>query len=347
MSNIRLIGIALGIATLSFAFVYFRGPRWHKFNFVLAFLIGGALLIVAVEPDSANAIRDILNVGDFEYGRLLAVLVISNIATLLIALYAKSRADTVKTLVDRLACASAVDAVAPQDLVTERVKDLMVVIPALNEMENLGILLPKIPRQISGRELGVLVVDDGSTDGTRQITLDSGYLCARSPVSRGQGAALRIGYRFLIEHGVRIGVTMDADNQHRPEDIARLVEPIITGKQDLVIGSRILGSADRDSWFRYFGVRVLSPLVSLIMGTRVTDCSSGFKAFDVRKFGAVDLREDQFQTSEVLIMARKRGLRVGEQPIHIRRRVEGISRKGPNFTYGLFFLRTMARTWWR
>jgi hypothetical protein len=88
-------------------------------------------------------------------------------------------------------------------------------------------------------------------------------------------------------------------------------------------------------------------LVTLLSGVKITDCSSGFRAFIVGKMAQLDLRQDQFQTSEVLITAAKRGLRIGEVPIHIALRQYGESRKGRNFYYGLMFFKTVARTWWR
>jgi len=115
-----------------------------------------------------------------------------------------------------------------------------------------------------------------------------------------------------------------------------------------VIGSRVLGStSDRDSTVRRLGVTIYSRLVTLIAATKVTDCSSGFKAFRIARIAELDLREDQFQSSEVLIAAAKRGLRIGEVPIAISRRGFGESRKGTNFVYGALFLRTMAKSWWR
>lgn len=347
VSNIRLIGVALAVAILAAAFLYLRGQRWRRSTFVISAAVGLGLLIVSLDPSAVNGVRDLLNLGQFEYGRLLALLIVSNVGMLLFGLYVKSKVDGVKVLLDRSLRAAAVETVEPRDELDARSKEVMVIIPALNEAENLDVLLGRIPRSICGREVGILVIDDGSTDGTKEVAIRHGCLVARSPVNRGQGAASRIGYSFLAAHNVRFGVTMDADNQHRPEDIAKLLEPIIARQYDLVIGSRVLGSADRSEVTRYAGVLVFSWLVSLLSGVKLTDCSSGFKAFDLARLACLDLREDQFQSSEVLISAAKHGLRIGEVPIHIHRRGYGISHKGTNFIYGVLFLKTMAKTWWR
>jgi glycosyltransferase involved in cell wall biosynthesis len=266
---------------------------------------------------------------------------------MLLAIYTKAKVDSVKHLLDRSLRASAIEGVLPADEVAARLKSIMVIIPALNEDDNLATLLPRIPARIAGMDVGVLVIDDGSTDKTTEIALKHGCLVARNLVNRGQGAASRVGYGFLARHKVRIGVTLDADNQHDPNEIGGLVEPILAGRYDLVIGSRVLGNADRDSAVRSLGVSVFSRLVSLASGTRITDCSSGFKAFRIDQMAKLDLREDQFQSSEVLISAAKKGLKIGEVPIHIRKRAFGVSHKGTDLVYGLLWLKTMARTWWR
>jgi hypothetical protein len=345
MTNIRLLGVVIALAVVTGAFFHLRGERWSRVNFLLAVAIAVVLAFVSIEPNAANVIRDAFNFGGFEYGRLLGLLVLSNLGLIFLTLYTKSKIDRVTHLFDRSLRATAADAVEPTP--SGPMPDVMVIIPALNEVENLDILLPRIPRTVAGLSLGILVVDDGSTDGTKQTALRHGCFVARSVINRGQGAASRIGYTFLGLHGVHYGVTMDADNQHRPEDIERLLQPVLANRFDLCIGSRVLGSAEQDSMTRSIGVAVFSRLVSLLSGVRLTDCSSGFKAFDMRKMARLDLRENQFQSSEVLITAAKRGLRIGEVPIRINRRDVGESRKGTNLSYGLMFFRTMARTWWR
>jgi cellulose synthase/poly-beta-1,6-N-acetylglucosamine synthase-like glycosyltransferase len=346
MSNIRILGIVLALSVACLALLYFRGPRWSRGNFVIAIVVAAALLIVSVDPDSVDALRDMLAFGQFEYGRMLAVLVLSTIFLLLLVIYTKFKVDALALLLDRYMRAEVLQSVeGPAERPAPN--GIAVVIPALNEAENLRILLPKIAKTISGLPVSVLVVNDGSSDDTREVALANGCWIADVPVNRGQGAASRIGYGFLKTHKIRFGVTMDADNQHQPADIARMIEPVIAGHCDLVIGSRILGSADRQSRARFLGVILFSKLVSLLTGVRITDCSSGFKAFNVARMSELDLRQDQFQSSEVLIAAAKNGLRIKEVPIHIGPRGHGQSRKGGNLSYALFFLKAVARTWWR
>ena len=347
MSAIRLLGIVLGTGIVCAALLYFRGHRWKRENFFLATVVGAGLLLVSVFPDAANIFRDLLRVGDFEYGRLLALLIISNIATFLLAIYTKAKLDNVKHLLDRSFRAMSIDGVEPANEIGSRTRAIMLIVPALNEAENLAKLLPRVPKQIDGMDVGVLVVDDGSSDATGPVALQNGCLVARNIVNRGQGAASRVGYGFLALHKATVGVTFDGDNQHDPNEIERLVRPILSGQYDLVIGSRVLGDRDPDSRVRYAGVILFSWMISLVIGTRITDCSSGFKAFRIDPMARLDLREDQFQSSEVLIAAAKSGLKIGEVPIHVRRREFGTSRKGTNLIYGLMWLKTMVRSWLR
>jgi cellulose synthase/poly-beta-1,6-N-acetylglucosamine synthase-like glycosyltransferase len=346
MSNIRLMGIIIAVALAGIAFLYFRGPRWSRMNFALSMAFALALFVVSVNPDSVDAIRDALAFGEFEYGRIFAILVVSNVVTFFLAIYTTTKIDALKYLVDRSMLAEALETLAkPKDPLPAN--GIMIIIPALNESDNLRILLPQIPKQICGLPVAVLVVDDGSHDGTKEVALAHDCYVVRLPINRGQGAASRVGYGVLMRENIRIGVTMDADNQHKPRDIEAMVAPIMAQKYDLVIGSRILGSADRESRTRYLGVILFSHLVSWATGVRITDCSSGFKAFNMTKMAHLDLRQDQFQSSEVLITAAKKGLLIGEVPIHIDRRAHGVSRKGHNLTYGLFFLKAVAKSWWR
>jgi hypothetical protein len=88
-------------------------------------------------------------------------------------------------------------------------------------------------------------------------------------------------------------------------------------------------------------------MISVLIGQTITDCSSGFRGFRVSAMPRLTLHEDQYQTSEVIIEAAKKGLRIAEVPIHINLRAHGESRKGPNLNYGFYFVKAMLKTWWR
>jgi len=230
---------------------------------------------------------------------------------------------------------------------SEEIKTIMVLIPAYNEADNLRYLLPKIPYRINGMNVGALVVDDGSEDQTREVVKENGYTVVSNIINRGGGAALRLGYDILRNSEVNICVTMDADGQHQPEEIEKLVSPIINNEVDVVIGSRVLGTREKDNRLRVTGVYVFSAIISSLLGKRITDPSSGFRAFKMDKMKNIDLREDQYHTSELIIEAVKKGLRITEVPISILKRKYGKSKKGKNLTYAFHFAKTIIKAWWR
>jgi hypothetical protein len=347
VSVIRAVGFLVGVAMMTVNFTYHRGPRWRRSTFGAVSLVALALIVVSLFPSSVNWLRDTLSLSGFAYGRLLALAIVASFVAILLALYAKARADYLHRLLDRVVVGDTTErALLGQDF-AGRAKPIMIVIPALNEAENLERLLPRIPAEIDGHEVGVLVVDDGSTDQTSQVAAAHGCLVARNSVNRGQGAAFRVGYTILQRIGTEIAVTMDADNQHRPEDLPAMVRPVITGHADFVLGSRVLGSHDAVSQIRSLGIGVLSRLLSLLSGQKISDCANGFRVLRMARMNSFVLREDQFQNSEVILEAAKKGLRIREVPIHVAARSHGESRKGPSARYGFFFVKAMIKTWWR
>src|SRR5262249_11142528 len=166
-------------------------------------------------------------------------------------------------------------------------------------------------------------------------------------INRGGGAALRVGYAMAIERGVDIVVTMDADNQHHPEEIERLVRPILNGEADFVNGSRVLGHYGRDSSIRAGGVIFFNYLLALLTGIKITDCSNGFRAIRTACLAELTLSQSQYHATEMLLECIRRGFRFLEVPITISVRLHGQSKKGPTVRYALGFLRTVLLTWLR
>ncbi|MDA3895431.1 MAG: glycosyltransferase family 2 protein [Desulfobacteraceae bacterium] len=231
--------------------------------------------------------------------------------------------------------------------VGQTIQPVMIVIPALNEAENLKSLLPKIPDRINSTPVGVMVIDDGSDDETVAVVRENGCMAISNLINRGGGAALRLGYDILQKTGGTICVTMDADGQHRPEDIEALVKPILNNEYDFVIGSRILGEREKDSAFRLVGVYLFGFLISFLLGKKITDPSSNFRAFRMDSLKSIHLYEDQYHTSELIIEAVKKGMRIGEVPITILKRKYGKSKKGGDVLYGFHFARVILKAWWR
>jgi glycosyltransferase involved in cell wall biosynthesis len=224
---------------------------------------------------------------------------------------------------------------------------VLVVIPAYNEAENVGTVVARVPHHVCGLPTTVLVVDDGSDDGTLDAAEAAGAVVARHLRNRGGGAALRTGYSLAAEAGAALVVTLDADGQHLPEEMPRLVRPIVAGWADAVNGSRTLGSADPNSFSRELGLRVFNRVLTTLTRTEITDCSSGYRAIKAELLRELDLRQEQFHASEFLIEAVKRGLRLEEVPITVARRLHGETKKPATIGYGIGFARAIMRAWLR
>ncbi|HEX6687202.1 MAG TPA: glycosyltransferase family 2 protein [Solirubrobacterales bacterium] len=230
----------------------------------------------------------------------------------------------------------------------ERFKDrVAILVPAYNEAENVGQVLDLMPREVCGVETALLVVDDGSRDGTGDVAAEHGAIVARHVINRGGGAALRTGYRLMVESGAMVVVTLDADGQHLPAEMERLVKPVLDGEVDVAHGSRVLGEADDNHFARELGIVFFNRLVSFITRTKVSDCSNGYRAVRTTVLPQLVLRQEQFHTSEFMIEAIKRGVPAKEVPVTVAKRLHGHSKKPAVVRYGLGFANAIVRTWLR
>lgn len=217
-------------------------------------------------------------------------------------------------------------------------------IAAFEEEAAIGTVLARVPAATCGRPVRVLVVVDGGHDGTPSVARSHGADVVELPVNRGQGAALRVGFADALEAGAEVVVTLDADNQHDPADVERLVAPVVEGRADLVAGSRRLPGYRAASVGRGAGLALFSAVVSVVNRQRVTDCGTGFRAFRGSGLARLHLRQDRYSTIEVLLRARRAGLRYLEVPIHSGPRSHGHSKKGSFFRYGFGVSVAMVRT---
>ena len=221
----------------------------------------------------------------------------------------------------------------------------VIVIPAFNEESSLPEVLAVMPKQLHGLDVETIVVSDGSDDATERVAQHYGALVVGRDLRRGQGAAVRLGYRVALARSASVVATIDSDGQYDPLELPQLVAPILAGDADVVHGSRALGSYEDPIAGRSHGVTFFAWLMTKIAGTPITDPASGFRAFAPEALHALELRENQFHASEVTIAAAKLGLRVREVPCTFRARIEGSSKKPPFLRYGYGYTRTLLRTW--
>ena len=226
---------------------------------------------------------------------------------------------------------------------------LAIVIPAYNEEPTVAGVVSEIPRSAAGLKTEVIVVVDGARDATASRAAGAGALVCDEPVNRGQGAALKLGYWLARARGAQVIATIDADGQYEPEEIARVVQPILDGEADFVSGSRRLGAELTTDRVRHLGVLVFGALISVLVRHRITDPACGIRAMRSEVTGAVVLEQPQYQASELMISAALHGYRLGEVPTTMRDRGAHATgtKKGGNFGYGVRFARAALRTWMR
>jgi hypothetical protein len=344
LTALRSAGVVVGLLLLAFAI--WRRRTLRNADVLLLGLSGLALLIVS----GTEIVDGLLSAFSFEKGnggRILGLAVFAIVILFVLIL----RAMTVGARNARQLSA-ALEGLAWEEFrqahLPERFKDkIAILVPAYNEADNIGHVLDQMPAEVCGVRTEVLVVDDGSRDGTGDVAAAHGALVARHVTNRGGGAALRTGYRLMVESGALIVVTLDADGQHLPSEMPRLVQPVIDGEVDVAHGSRVLGHADRNHFARELGIVFFNRLVSFITRTHVTDCSNGYRAVRTTVLPQLVLRQEQFHTSEFMIEAIKRGIPAKEIPITVEQRLHGHSKKPAVIRYGVGFANAIVRTWLR
>ena len=343
---LRVMSGFLGIFFTLRSFTQFRKRFIKRHEFFLLAFFGIGLLVVSIYPDSINIVAGMMALDNRQFGRLITLLILSNMLLWFFWISERSK-DAVKSLqFDLLVRRLIAEQFFERD-VSKTINEVTVIIPAFNEAENLDYILPRMPESINGRLLGVLVIDDCSDDDTPEIVRKNGYSVVSNPFNRGGGAALRLGYDIAMAAGAKYIVTMDADGQHLPEEIEKLTTPLLNDKVDIVIGSRVMGEREKDNIFRWIGIHVFNFIINMLAGTKITDCSSGFRAFRMDSLKKVLLLQDQFHTAELIIDAARKGLRISETPVTGVRRHSGVSKKGKDLSYGINFSKTILKAWLR
>jgi len=347
LSPLRFIAVFTGIVAVTISFFRLRFHADKRTDVWLLIIFGMGIVLVGLFPGLINFPADILSLGEQQGGRLLTLMIGSNILLWFVILYQRAKSEKRYYQFDDLVRGLTVSDFLSQNETEFITRPIIVLIPAYNEADNLSEVLPRISTSIDSIPVVTIVIDDGSDDSTARMARKYSALVATHPVNRGGGAALKAGYDIARNLRAVVVVTMDADGQHLPDEIETLVTPILSDKADFVIGSRVLGSCANYSRFRVLGVHMFSRLISMIIGTRITDCSSGFRALRGKVIEDCLLLQEQYHTAEVIIEAAKRDFKIVERPVTIASRLSGESKKGHDLKYGLFFLRTIIKTWLR
>ena len=200
----------------------------------------------------------------------------------------------------------------------------IVIIPAYEEEKSIGDLVRSLRERY---RFDVLVVNDGSTDRTSDAAREAGATVLDLPCNLGIGGAVQTGFIYARDRGYRVVVRIDGDGQHETEDIPKVLEPILAGRADAVIGSRFLGETEyRGSIPRILGIRFFRLLVNVTTGYRVTDPTSGYFAINRR---LIEFYSDHYPSDypevDAYILMHRLGARALEVPVRMYDRSKGKS----------------------
>lgn len=201
----------------------------------------------------------------------------------------------------------------------------LVIVPAFNEAENLGTVLT----ELSSHKFDILVIDDGSSDSTREIAASYDVQVVSHKVNLGVGAALRTGFRYAIAHNYNCVIQVDADGQHIATEIIQLINASCITQSDMIIGSRFLS----DNKYQITGprksaIKVLSKMASFACKVPITDSTSGFRLI---RGELLTVYSESFSsnylgdTFEAVIMAGRGGFSISETGVLMRQRISGVS----------------------
>ncbi len=197
-------------------------------------------------------------------------------------------------------------------------------IPAYNEEATVGAIVARV-REMWG--CLVVVIDDCSTDATARTARAAGAIVLPLTIQLGAWGAIQTGLRYALRHGYRTAITLDADGQHEPQDIGALLQPLVAGQADVVIGA----FPERASRARQFAWSYFRKLT----GLELEDITSGFRAYNHAAMTVLASREASlldYQDIGVLLILRRKGLRIVEAPVSMQPRAAGTSR--------------VFRSWW-
>jgi glycosyltransferase involved in cell wall biosynthesis len=195
----------------------------------------------------------------------------------------------------------------------------LIVIPAWNEARSIGDVVAACRK--AAPAFDVLVVDDGSSDGTAELARDAGAIVLVHPFNIRYGAALQTGYLYALREGYDLVVQLDADGQHDPADAEALAAPILRGEADLVVGSRFhAGSTYEMPLLRRLGSSWFRVLVRVLSGVELGDPTSGLQGLsrDVLELYATEVFPLDYPDADVLVLAARSGFRIAEIDAHMR-----------------------------
>lgn len=201
----------------------------------------------------------------------------------------------------------------------------LIIIPAYNEAGNIEKVVDNLIKNYP--QYDYIVVNDCSSDQTREICLRRGYHFLDQPINLGIGGTVQNGYQYALEHNYDVAIQIDGDGQHDVSYIADMLPKLESGEADIVIGSRFIEKEGfQSSGARRMGIAIISTVIKLLTWKRVKDVTSGFRAVnrDFIRIYAKDYPQD-YPEPEAIVAALMYGARVVEVPVIMHERISGIS----------------------
>ncbi|BCJ86414.1 glycosyltransferase family 2 protein [Effusibacillus dendaii] len=204
-------------------------------------------------------------------------------------------------------------------------RDTLIIIPAYNEEKSIAQVIRSILRYTPDAD--IVVVNDGSTDNTAQVAGQAGAIVLNLPFNVGIGGGMQTGYLYAHEKGYRYAVQIDADGQHDPADLPRLLQHAKNGEADMILGSRYIAKTSyKSSAMRRVGMIFFSKLVFLLTGQEVKDTTSGYRVVNKN---LIDLFSRSYPTDypevEVIVFLKRHGYSLLEVPTEMHQRQAGVS----------------------
>jgi hypothetical protein len=345
--HVRLAGVIVAALFAGYGLLRYRRGGWSRFGLFLSLLIASGVAVVSVLPQVGEVFTRLFGLQE----RAFALLSFAILLLFGLFLYLLNQVQEVSRrsgeIVTGLAVRQYVERyISPEEQLSDK-REILIIVPAYNEEGGIREVLRKVPKQILGYAVKTVVVDDGSADATEAVALDESFPVVAHIVNRGQGDALRTGFAIAQLERAEIVINLDADGQYKPEEIERLVKPIIEDQADFVLGSRFMGFYEEAGSVRHVGVVFFSKMISLLTGTRISDCTNGFRAIRVSELHKLDLREDRFNATEIILEALKNKLRFAQVPVTMLSRAAGETKKPPKLAYPLGVFRVIIQTWLR
>jgi hypothetical protein len=334
-----LLFTALAVFVLVWGLERYR-TTFSKTELGVSLVVAAGLLVIAFAPGLVEAASRVLNIDD----RFL-VQIAANVVFVVLILYLVGVVGANRGRIDELTCGvTAQQAPAPPEGDADT---LYAVIPAYNEEDSIGGVLAAMPDSVEGYAVTPVVVSDGSEDRTTQVAREYDAIVVEHPINQGQGGSLKTGFQIALAHDADVVVTMDADGQHPPDQLPELVAPVAADEADYVLGSRYRGEDNSgNSVTRQSGIFAFTWLINRLAKTDISDCTNGYRAIRGDRLRELTLVESRFSAPELIIEARKNGLRIREVPITIREREAGETKK-PKLGYAYGLMRTIVVTWIR